>query len=120
MNKPHLILAALSLASVGSAVAAYSATQATKPAGLVPLEQRHTVPVAQLRAEGTLVAGPTKIDPELAKAVEPGVMSIVFADQRAAKDFFDEATSMGESVCLSDLGPQLPEFRGRRFWLRSC
>lgn len=57
---------------------------------------------------------------EMLKAVEPGVMSIVFADRAVAQEFYDEAVSNGERVCLADLGQQRPEHKGQRWWLFTC
>ena len=47
-------------------------------------------------------------------------MSIAFSNEVAAWDFYHEAVANGEQVCLSDLGPQQPQFHGQRYWLRSC
>lgn len=71
--------------------------------------------------EGTLVLAPSDGPrPQLLKLVEPGVMSIVFADEATARDFYAESASLGERVCLADLGPQTPQHHGQRWWLFTC
>jgi hypothetical protein len=92
----------------------------TAPVTQAPLPGKELVPVAKLSAEGTLLGAPRMIDRGVAALVEPGIMSVVFSDEKTAWDFYHEAVGNGESVCLSDLGPQTKEFRGQRYWLRSC
>lgn len=71
--------------------------------------------------EGTLIQAPAGgPDAQTLQHVEPGLMSIVFADRRVAQEFYDEAAANGERVCLADLGPQRPEHKGQRWWLFTC
>lgn len=78
-------------------------------------------PVADYGNEGVLIAAPKGgPDKRLVQHVEPSLMSIVFSDRKVAQEFYDEAASNGERVCLADLGPQKPQFRGQRWWLFSC
>ncbi len=110
-----MTLGALALASglglgVAGAVHALSAESGGKP------------PTADYGNEGWLLAaphgGPSK---ELLGIAEPSVMSVVFADRKVAQEFYDEAVSNGERVCLSDLGgARSGEFHGQRYWLFSC
>ena len=105
------------------AIAVGAVSYAWNPPSLsLPLKAERVMPKpGENFGEGTLLAYPTKgVDPNLARLTEPGVMSIVFSDEAVAREFYDEAVSNGEQVCLSDLGAQPEEFRGQRWWLRSC
>src|SRR3546814_5020366 len=48
-------------------------------------------------------------------APSPDVLSIRLQDEDTAHDMWDEARSMGESVCLTELNDG-----GLRYWLHSC
>ena len=105
-------------------VAALGAATGTAALGVKSwhaLDQTPRIHPVDLKAEGKLLGAPADgIDPRVAALVEPGVMSVVFSDKKIAYEFYDEAVGNGEHVCLSDLGPQLPEHHDQRFWLRSC
>jgi len=59
------------------------------------------------------VGGPR---PEMSSVVDADVLSVNFRDVREAREFYDEAVSQGESVCLMDMG----ELAANRWWLRTC
>lgn len=125
---PHAVFATLALGCLAAGSMALSTLNPdAKPGLTAPITQavapgKELVPVSKLRAEGTLMNGPAVVDVGISRLVEPALMSIVFADRVTAEDFYMEARSNGESVCLSDLGPQNAEQsnRGQRYWLRSC
>jgi hypothetical protein len=120
MFKVIAALAFVSALAVG-ANAGNSAPGPVRATQLVPVATPFLVPATQLRAEGKLLGAPKAgVDLRVAKMVEPGIMSIVFTNKVAALEFYNEAVGNGEAVCLSDLGPQQPQFHGQRYWLRSC
>jgi len=111
------LLAATALGIAATGQAGPPRTSQPVPSQVTPLRVNHTM----LRAEGTLLASPqVGVDLSVAKLVEPSVLSIDFSDEKVAWNFYHEAVGNGEHVCLSDLGVQPAEFRGRRYWLRSC
>lgn len=71
--------------------------------------------------EGVLLAAPKDgPDRRATWGAFPDTLSVVFSDERVAREFYDEAVSNGERVCLSDLGPQRAEHHGQRWWLFTC
>lgn len=122
---PHAAFATLALGALVAASMGLHNLRPAQPSTSAPTEQavapgKELVPAAQLRAEGKLIASPGMVDVGISRLVEPGLMSVVFTDRATANDFYAEARANGESVCLSDLGPQSPEFHEQRYWLRSC
>lgn len=122
---PQAVFAALAVGALAAATMAVQTQNPPRPSLSVPITQsvapgKELIPSAKLRAEGTLLASPGMVDVGISRLVEPGLMSVVFSDRATANDFYAEARANGESVCLSDLGPQSPEFHGQRYWLRSC
>lgn len=123
---PHAVFAALALGCLAAgSMALGTLNPDPKPGLTAPITQavapgKELIPAAKLRAEGTLLGSPRMVDPGMSRPVEPGVMSVVFTDETTAWDFYHEAVQNGESVCLSDLGPQSAQHKGQRFWLRSC
>ncbi len=105
-------LAGLGTATLGAKVTATPARQSGALAALPPAPVQPGVMLGRPKGELNAYA---------AARLEPDMMSVGFSDETTAWDFYHEAVSNGERVCLSDLGTEHGKGRhGQRYWLRTC
>jgi hypothetical protein len=72
--------------------------------------------------EGILILAPVDgINREMVEHGDPAMLSWTFSDKEEAVRVVLESNNRGdEPLCLSDLGPQKPEFHVARYWVFSC